>query len=1619
MMIAQGHKKWTPTPSTAKTVPSPEPARTESSVPQADGDGFSRAEKQELDHWKDRLRFDMGTLTTPPAGPIAKQMEQAQGYVIDMLHKLAGDDLTESGMELRVEIFSGDVPQAALDDNMSREARWKDFYGHDKPWPIRQWMDVADGSTAPIYRMGVDLGMLRTLETEDELAFVLAQQAERLLDHAERDPDNEDTLGPATRSFVDSRDMQSAADKAAIARMSKAGFNPRGALKALTTLYTKTPIDYPEEDLDRALTAAAHGHEAEGMRVGLVQTEVENYVRRGEPTTSQEMKPLPQDIKIEARPHYQKPVEDIEAHKQNYHKLATEFAGDETPGWMFGNGFPPREHYLIQSNSGDRQDKEAALLSAADHLDGLEGKTSQQKVDGFLRLMLSLRHSAFPEDSFSAEALDSMQLFLAKHGTKWDAKHFLDSLKSGRKSLHFGFVHSLVYNRNFQEMTGAALPGLGEAIPMAWMTRADDEPSPEFLPSLIRKNHKDGREGWPLGADIDKGILAYLPTLDPTSMVEKTGSTGLSKATEYANELFGLSEPDEDFKARLRAAGDTLADAAATSRESKARLRLSQPFQEPRKLDEFMTALGESETWKDFTPEFNRDLTQMLKDLTVTSTQQPGFVSSDEDVTMLSHGFERRLVENMMAAETDDVKQNGLTHLSRHLYPSRRVRSHSPRREWLGQAAQILVKGGSEKIVEQIASPDLSQHSALISEKLTEGYNLKPEDLPDTSTESLKALNERVKAGEFRPQRENYQSESAYDRAVRQYRQAQRDMYKALSPVAPLESRQVLGRMILLGHDAETSEQVADGLQVSSFVRLLDGAEGALERYNALTSLYDREDDQDVGADAGGFLMDGLLAVQDDVETLEQWYDLATRSIDFSSGGLEARVGTKRKLGDNFFTRLEPLEIKPLREWLGKEKTLDLLNAEQSSDLLLQCLGEECAPGVDPTKLAKQVAEIEKAYNLIEEYPVAYLEFRDKVAEQAQLQPSNVDEVFPERVRGVTDTSEVYRNNARSLSGLIAIARERSPIEQLNTIEYLMGRLEDMPAYLEDAAEAQSFAPFRESLQTTRQDLLEADSQTRVMIANSFLAGPSGILRTEEGKQAVISHFLKNIEEDNREMAEKIANGVLYSHGEADTLAVAYILGQPPEEPKEGQEPGKGLDEAAILNRLFDAYGVPGIKMKQYLAFTSEFSEYKDAFEDAQDSAMPLNYFQVLKLVQKRFGDDWPQDLKIDRVLGSGSVNVAIRYRNEKTGKREVVSLGREDVQESTRYDFERFNKLIEHLTRTPEDKETFGYVLGLLNLIEDSVALEFKKEQAMSVQKLAYKTYKHKDSDWNVRSIDAYRVENLGLFMEEAKGKTARKIYTQDEELYKEAMAVMSEAEFGVLRGVNYKNNWWPKALFANPDFHDGQVMIDKDTKTVTILDFGQAVPISNADRTGGLDLLTIIGKADSPKAAAKRLNKRYFPDEPKITAEILEPIMEREDRMDCFIHLLSTLNRSGAEVPLSSVHWVLGINRQMALSEKIGKPIGTDIRNMVLNHKAGLPLATYNAARARAKAAANLGRTSTDVSMKSSMPMTGAVGGWVAWSGFSAPEDVTEAKAAEPAKKEEMYTAWRPNFQTAKAGA
>ena len=1464
---------------------------------------LSPAEQQELKEWKDRLRPELGQLQSAPIG--SASLDEAKNYVESVLRKVAGDDLKD--LNVRVEVFSGDIPQAGLDDSSYREEVWKEDHP-DKAWPLRTWYGLPDDGK-PFYRLAVNAGLLRTLVSEDELAFVLSQQASQLILHAKQDPGGQEDLSVNGNSWIEPGAMQAGADHDGVDRMVSAGYNPHAALSALERLYIKNPEKYPADDQKRALKAGADGHEHEGLRVALVQTQVENFKRSGHPTSTVAEIPLPAGIGGNGPALYEKNVEDFPAYQEKHNALADLVSGDVTPDWMFENGSKPPQVSEIRHTEAARDDHERALLGVCDHL-AASGKTTQQQVDGMLRLMLSTRGDCLPA-SFTPEGAAKLGAFLNQPG--WSAAAFSDSLVKSPKSIQREFVQKVFFSEAFQQVG----QGLVELAPSMFCVDGKTGVSDvNKLVEFYRKNQDEPECTWALASRNDAALRATVEKLDGQALAKQVDGDGLPLALSLATRLLNSPHQDAEELASMQKSCEGVLSAGVAVREGHALLRLRPPLQEGPKVTSYLNGLFASEPWAGFSASFEEQLPALLLDVARSCSSQPDFVSSEARPAPLEGGAERRLCE---LASDKDVQKFLLTHWAHET----RVPGSSPRRAW---TEKLSVR------MEPVVSPDRSQHAGLLQKTLQDGYRV---ELADVSTATLKALEERHQAGEFEPKPGDYADEKDYYAALQDYQTRMMRVGQSMKFLAPTESRLVLSPLAVLGHDARMPFK-------GDFQAVLGAAEEAVDRSRTMRRLGEINDEEPVGVDAGAFVLEGFLGMQSSVKSLDDWYGLAKRSVDFCSPAMQARPNTHKALGNALNERLVGLEGDALRSWLGKEDVLDWLAANQAAALVAKLVDTSA-----PTEaMASQVAALDGELKLREDYPVVYHNLRNLISESAKLQPSTVDKVFPPDPRDGIEEISVFGNQMRGLSSLIAVSRGRSPEEQLETVEYLMGRVKVMPAYLEAASEQQSFAPVAQTIRNVRAELADAEPMVRVVVANSFLAGPSGILRNAAGREAVLEHFIKGAPPAQLDLSRKVGKAILTSQGDADTLAVAYMLGQKPKLDANG-EPVK-LDQASVLSRLFDSYGVPGIKMKQYLAFTSEFADFREAFESAQDAAMPLNYYQVLKLIQDRFGDEWPEDLKIERVLGSGSVNVAIRYFNKAENRGEVVSLGRQDIIETTRYDFDRFHKFLNALTETPEDKEKFGYILGLLGIIEDSVKLEFDKESAMKVQQTAYKSYQRKYGDWTVRSIDAYSVKNLGMFMEEAKGKTARKIFTTKPELYREAMRPMARAEMGILRGQTNSGNWLPQTTFANPDFHDGQVLIDEASKTVTILDFGQAVPIGGEDREAALDLLTIIGKADGAKAAAKRLNKRYFEGRDVMVAEDMKDILQRKERMDCFIHLLSLISRKGADVPISSVHWVLGLNRQLALGKKLNQSVQGQVRNIVLTHKVGLPLGVYNTAHA-----------------------------------------------------------------------
>ncbi len=986
----------------------------------------------------------------------------------------------------------------------------------------------------------------------------------------------------------------------------------------------------------------------------------------------------------------------------------------------------------------------------------------------------------------------------------------------------------------------------------------------------------------------------------------------------------------------------------ASVRDQMVTERLSFPYKNPQEIDGVLDQVYQSESWAPFGEDLKKEMPEILLNVARSAAMFPDFhhcVGEPEPLhPKLEWQFQQILANpDLAAADKQAVKSFLNAHWD--CDKGQRANSAGERR------AQFMAKHYTDPATVLASEASLANLQQDIQSGLKAVYHLADDDLTSTDTEALKALRDRIDSGTDESKLHGLPLGSRGDqrRARRGQKKIKNDLNNRLKFVAAAESKQFFAPLAYLAESPADRKAFLEKLDEESFKQLLAKGEASRERVQVLHQLAGEESfEEHVGIGVGKTMLESWMAVQSQVKDLDEWYDLTSRSIAFCSPALEA-TGGRRILGAELSERMSKLQPQERSEFLRRRYVGHLLNRDQTVGILL----DEVDPSPESSiqELAQKVQSLDQEFQLRKSQPGVYKMLRNEISKRANLQPGNVETVFPPDTRDNLEVADDLRTPIAGLSALVALTREQSPKVQLATIEYVMGRTKSAPGFLQELTDAQGFLPATEIIKNVREELKSADVGMRMLVADSFLAGPSGLLRKEGGRESLLRHFTQDIRSKDLELVSRLAGAILDSQGDADSLAVAAILAQP------SRGDGK-VSQSQMLSSFFDAYGVPGIKMKQYLAFTTEFDEHSEAFASAQDNAKPVNHFQALKLLKDRFDGQWPEHLRVEKVLGNGSVNVAVRCFNEETEAVEIVSMNRRDIEQVARYDFERFQKLFENLTKTPEDKEKFGFVLGLMKIVKDSVELEFDKEASMAVQQKAFQTYNHEVDGWKIQSIDAYRAESQGLFMAEAQGKTARKIKQQNPELYKEAMTAMHKVEMGVLKGQGSQGKILPEALFANPDFHDGQVLISSQDKSVTILDFGQAVPITNDERETALDLMTVFAKVDSPKAAVKRLNKRFFKDAPaaeKLTVEDLESVLERKKDMGRFIRLLSTLALKGAEVPMSGIHWILALNRQIVLGKRLGSNVENQVKSMILGHKLGLRMGVSNTITAAVQGVAN----------------------------------------------------------------
>jgi ABC1 atypical kinase-like domain/Peptidase family M48 len=1512
--------------------------------------------------YSDRMRDSSGRLLTPPRGEIAPEVSKARAYVSGLIGKLTPD---RPPMQLVVNLYSGEEFNAFATQ-----------YGEKVDTPILRRLLGVNGESEPVYELGMEVGSFQQFESEGELAFVLGHELTHIFEN-HVDPDQT----PGGR-WLSSQAHEVVADAGGIEMMVKAGYDPGEALTVLERMHKKEPgegqVDPAWEiakGLLEGLSAGAGSHHHEGVRLAAAQAQVERFRREGaEGKTPQ---PLP-DLKVKGTP-----LSELNSAERMR-------VGDKL--WQFAQGFLKPGKLEVTGGSynlrigpqGEKledipevnvcDDPEffgAKFLEVLDKIE-LSQATSTRKMDSALLSLYSLEKS-WNSAKLPGDGAQKFAKFLLSHAPDWRLGGLHKRLNHTEANMRGDFAGRMLSSELLQKQIAPLVCG--------------DKKMEDFfrlLPAELAQVAK--AETWSQGNHVNRlvglvgssndlcdesrdGLVAELET-----QLKQSDDTPLPSTWRFGDALAKLdsiakSAAETQAKVEAEAKDGSKVEGRGTSiRTNSSVLERFQGKMEP--LTSQFEAFRLSEAKRLLKPEKNQKMGECffkllssvedipapaeLKEVLVPAlVSYARYFNRTENLGPVEEGvLDHRLASNEGLAkllvealeqpsssqqDRDELLQFSLAQIGYDKVPTHDEKDGEPYRK----LAAHLVRESPSKLISRIER-DCSMQSEW---HLSIPFKEAGVPLTDRSTSSL-------------------------SKAVKKLDGKQIKWLGNLQAAISREQNPRMSVLTLLGYDRERSPQLAERFGFKDLKRMVRSVDSLKKRLDIQAQSHERiSSNSHLSSDGGVFLMDVLAHSLKEEPSLKEFHKTLAGILDSNSNVLHTRRSYKEKLDAFVYPRLKGLPDKQVETWLAKSHVLDLLDAEHSSALLTRLISSpENGLAWNRPALGQEIKRLDSKLKLREKYPLVFRALRADVARDGLLQPGELDGVFPPDERTVTQQTELHRVQIRGLSAMVSASRAQSVPEQLDFVDYLMGRQDEMPAFVEklqkDLTKYENYLNGVPTLMDTvadaRRQLLTAEPLARLLVADSFMAGPNSFLRDPKGKEEFLNRILEPIRPEHQKMAHHLAEVLLEAHGRSDSLAVAYILSQPP-------TPGqKGLDEAEVMSRLFDAYGVPGIKFKQYLAFTSDFAEFRSVFESSQDSANPLDYYQAACLLEKQFGSDWPRHLKVQGILGSGSVNVAVRYQDTKSGKDGVACVLRENVEEASAHDFRRLNRFLELFTKAPRDEEKFGWMKGLVGTIQDSVSLEFDKQAAFEMQESVQPLYNRRVNGWDVRTVKASGQEHQTIFMDVAPGKTARRVFQNDPQSYRSAMGAMAQVETDVLLGIGADQTSEPKALHANPDFHDGQVLIDTENHQVTLLDFGQAVPIDNQQREYGLDLLSTLSGKLSPQKAADLINERA--PEAKVSAEELADILAREDSMDAFIRLLGLMETKGNRIPLPVVHWVMAVNRQKALGEKIEKPLTPMLRNLLLTRQAGGSLKLYNMARLGRRTALNLAGS-----------MVGGLTGWV----------------------------------------
>lgn len=1475
-----------------------------------------------------------GSLLTAPKGVLPSEVTNARLYITNMIQDLVGEDLKSREMHFIVNIYTSPTPNAWVQKYKSSTGQELDWNkNHQRPWPLRAAWGWSEDKK-PIVEFGITTGLLRALEYEDELAFIMAHEAAHVLeghiDH--KDQIDEDEI---IKDWINSQAHEVVADHLAIERMvGKYDIN-----QALLVMERLHPREKPSTSnrYEQLFEGVAGTHHAEGVRFSALQANIEFLRKTKSAATNRTPRKSPSFLKLRA---FERKLPDSYQGKpqsrEKYFKILDNLLKGKTlPKAISLSPGDPEIEFIDLLGTPKEQSYARLLLETVDIIN--KAPTSKKaKMNALIQAMALLGplvapmlnpFNSFPEnalDALNSSELNFILKFLVENTVgdgAWTMTDYMDLMSKIPFESRFGVEMPLLGTSQGRKLLNHLNQFSSTWVDIfnhwtsleSFLNKAGEYEVDFFAKILFYLTAHEVQENKIKEVYRDRLVKAFEATNDPQKFLAKTSKEGLSEFSRIYW-YFGKSREEKCREPWVSRINKVI---ARYTPEYQKRIfsQIISMLKNPLGLmKSFELGLGFGALQNiDLLP--GHELEELLR--TYEQFIQKYFFK-DSQGKMSWESFNLEPSQVWLHAELlkrnitdrDYVIKNLRFMLSVNGLNFPRVRSGSAQSmAYIEQLLRGLSKSEIFSLIEGLSPTELAFRAEV--DQLKKKYGV-------TSIKSI--------------------SRSRVDRLSDEALTRQTDRLLETYAVAQMSiDRQA--NFLELVSSTNRLEDIFDQFDTRDFLRMLKSMKESkayykflgldnfisFKAFDALLNLYIKK-------------MPGGLGFARIVSALESIFDFGGVSVIPS-------LEQEQKIRALFLGYLEKMPLSEQYKWLTKKPVRKIMGSDFVGKTLANYVYQKS--NGDRMIVKAEIGDILKEFGLPLSSPEVFSVFKNEIAVKVLAQPQELDYFFALDEQSKTKQSESKAYDIRGLSGFSSFTRQLPFAEQIEMIEFIMGRTLETPKALVQLQEKRADqGELNTMFLRLRADFLVRSEFERGFVVNTILAGPSGIVADSKGLELLHSHLLRTTSGKAKGLAEILLNALKHSEGRTYTLILSYALAQK----NEGSTSTAGITQVQLLRSLLDFFGAPGVKLAQYLAFTSEFSELQSALEKYQDAAMPISHFQALELLNKRFGKDWPTKYRVLGIKGTGSVNVAIEYQNISTGKNEIVSVLRDEIETRTQEDFRRFKLLIAELTKTPELKKRFGFLIGLMDIVERSVSLEFNKSNAFAVQKMAHGFYNHKVGDWTIKSVDAYSVSDSAIFMEKASGVSASKLLKTDPKAYESAMRSFMQVEYGLLRGVGSGKNWVPIGTFANPDIHDGQLMIDVSTKTVRVLDFGQAIAITNLQREFALDLLLIISGALSPVRAATIISnhaKNFGTDKVLLSLGDLEDVFARKDRMDKFVHLLATISNAGFEVPLATVHWVLGANRLIKLGEKVRLPAESSIKWMLGMRRVGLPLSAYNAGK------------------------------------------------------------------------